>query len=652
MYLSLGRLWALGFAGALAFAAASAQSDSRYRPDEDAVEAYALAQAFREKRDWRSARVELLNAVKADPKWAEARLALAETALQLFDPVLALEHLEKARTLGVETRNYAHLLAHAQWMAGEPQSAIATLEEQPVASQHLPYAYRVLGRAQLDIGDSIAAAQTFDRGLAITPDDSMLWTEIGRLRIVVSDQAGAIAALDRAVQLDPNNVRALELRGRLVRSQFGLLAALPWFERGLAIDPNDVPLLEEYGSTLGDAGRYKAMLAQARKIMQLDSRNRRAIYMQAVLAARARNHGLARRLVERLGGGFGDLPGPQLLRAICEYELGNPNQAIEILAPLSIAQPNNEAVRLALARAMHKSGDQDGAWQALAPLAQRGDAGTYARRLAGRILEAQGKRGEAAAFLDSAAYASAGQGAALGHTGPTAAIMEEAGRNPKNARAVIPYVRILIARGQLDTARAATARLLSGNEGVADAQLMMGDVEWLAGNRQAAIAAYERARGLNFSRPVLTRLAAAYRARGNHRAAGEVIMAYAAYDPNDVVGQRMLAFHLMDQKEWAKALPLMLQVRTRLGFNDSALNANIARTLSELGRHDEAIRMARLAYRIDPASLMATRSYGNALVKAGKQPSTARALLRKAQKLAPADPEIASEYRAAKAMKG
>jgi tetratricopeptide (TPR) repeat protein len=332
-------------------------------------------------------------------------------------------------------------------MAGRPQDAIATLAEQPIATRHLPYAYRVLGRAQLDVGDSVAAGQTFDRGLAIAPDDSMLWTEIGRLRMVASNQAGAIDALDRAVQLDPDNIRALELRGRMVRNQFGLLAALPWFEKGLAIDPNDVPLLEEYGSTLGDAGRYKDMLAQARRIVQLDSGNRRAIYMQAVLAARAGDYALARRLLERLRGGFGELPGPQLLRAICEYELDNPNKAIEILAPLSNVQPNNEAIRLMLARAMHKSGDHYGAWQALAPLVQRGDAGTYAKRLAGRILEAQGRRDEAAPFLDGAAFASARNGEALGQSGSARAIAEEAGRKPTNARAVIPHIRILVGQG-------------------------------------------------------------------------------------------------------------------------------------------------------------------------------------------------------------
>jgi tetratricopeptide (TPR) repeat protein len=180
----------------------------------------------------------------------------------------------------------------------------------------------------------------------------------------------------------------------------------------------------------------------------------------------------------------------------------------------------------------------------------------------------------------------------------------------------------------------------------------MGDIGWLSGNKEAAISAYQRARSLSFSRSVLTRLAAAYHASGNDRAAGDLIAAFAVYNPNDLVGQRMLAFHLMDQEDWARALPLMLRVRARLGYNDSVINANIARALSELGRHEEAIRMARLAYRIDPGSLMATRIYGSALVKASQQPSTARALLRKARKLAPADPEIVREYRAAEAMQG
>ncbi len=634
--------------GIAAITAATAQRQA-YKPDGDAVEAFRAAQDFMKQQDWRSARIELQNAVKEDPNWPDARLALAETALRLFDPVLAMEQVEQAENLDVDPRNYDHLLAHAQWMSGQTNDAIATLEDEPVAPRHLPYAYRVLGRAQMDSGDVAGASATFDTALKLSPNDSLLWTEIGRLRMAIANQAAAIQALDQAVALDPNNIRALELRGRLVRNQFGLVAALPWFERGLAIDPNDVPLLEEYGVTLGEAGRNRDMLVQARKILQLDSRNMRALYMQAVIAARAKNHALARRLIDRLGS-YGEKPAPQLLKAICEYELGNPNQAIEILAKLNVAHPNNEPVRLALARALYRSGDADGAWQAVAPVAGRSDAGTYAHRLSGRIREAQGRRSDAAGYLDRSNFAAALSGQASSQAGPAVVVADEAARNPGDARRVIPQIRLLLAQGRFGDARAAAARLLKGNEGVADAQIVLGDTEWLSGNNGSALAAYERARTLNFSQALLARLVAAYRAQGNYRAASETIAAYVAYNPVDAVALRLLAFDLMDRKAWAAALPILLKVRTLTGFNDSAINANIARALSELRRHDDAIKMARLAYRADPGSVMATRAYGNALLKAKRQPKTARAVLRKASKMAPTDKAIAADYTAAKAV--
>ena len=171
------------------------------------------------------------------------------------------------------------------------------------------------------------------------------WTALGRDRLGSADQLGAIQAADRALQMDANNVRAIELRGELVRSQFGLVAALIWFERGLQIDPDNVSLLEEYGATLGEAGRYRDMLRVARRIISLDSRNPRAFYMQAVLAARAGDYALAKRILPLAGDAFNEIPGPMLLDAICEYELGNYNLSVDKLQRLVSMQPGNLTVR-------------------------------------------------------------------------------------------------------------------------------------------------------------------------------------------------------------------------------------------------------------------------------------------------------------------
>jgi tetratricopeptide (TPR) repeat protein len=615
-------------------------------PDPDSKAAFDRGQQLRQKRDFRAARIEYLNAIDEDGHWAPPHIAVAAVSLDLFDPIMARAEIDRARALNADPQYYNHLLGHALWMQGQGDRALDVLSQQRIAKRFRPYALRMIARIYLDRNDNIGAQKALDEALKLAPDNSLVWTEIGRLRMVVANQGGAIEALDRAVKLDPANLRALELRGRLVRSQYGLVAALPWFERGLQINPNDIPLLEEYGATLGEVGRNREMLAQARKIITLDGNNSKAFYMQAMIAARAGNYELARRLMARVTGAFGDLAGPRMLLAIIEYEMGNANQSIDLLEQLVQAQPYNLDMRLLLAQAMHKAGDHEDAWATLSKMAERPDADSYTLTLAGRILEALGERKKAAPYLQRAAFPASINGAVLPETSPMAAAADDAKRNPRDATKVIPHVRLLLAQGNWAQSRSEIATLIDGNQGVVDAHILAGDIERIAGNMQAAIAAYERARRISFSTPVMIRLVNSYRKSGKGEAARKTLSEFLAFNPSSVSALRLVAYDHLDNKRWKDAIPGLLAVRSRVGYNDAILNANLARAYSGMGDHDAAIREAQLAYRISPANPMATFTYGQVLHKAGKEPKFATALLRKANKLAPHDVEIKKLYAA------
>ena len=531
--------------------------------------------------------------------------------------------------IGVRKPQIAHLLGQAYWMQGELADAEEALTNAAMPRENHAYAARILGRVQMDKGNTIAAQASFDEALRLAPDDSRNWTDLARLRFVLADQRGAIEAAERALQIDPKDIRALEFRGRLMRSQFGVVAALPWFERGLQINATDVPLLEEYALTLGEAGRYRDMLTQARKIISLDRSNPKAYYMQAVLAARAGNCALAKRILPKAGSSFGELPGPMLLGAICEYELGNANRAVDQLQRLLALQPRNRRVRMLLAQALYSAGQPLEALDIVREIAARPDADSYSLTLTARSFAASDQPERVAGPLNDAAIAVVRLAQPLPEPVSMIGAADAARREPGNARAVLPYIRLLAAAGDLDTAFAEAVRLQNGNAGVADAHLVVGDIEAQRGNIPAAIAAYDKARAISFTEPVMLRLVDALARTGNQTAADETLAAYLAYNPTNLAALRLAGYRNLDARQWRNAIVLLERVRARIGYNDSLLLANLARAHAGTGNLDKANEYAAIAYRIAPANAMVVQVYADVVKRSGKRPKAARELATK-----------------------
>lgn len=591
------------------------------------------------KGDARTARVELMNAIKADPRSMAARAAQAQALVALNDGAGARAEIERLRQLGGDPAATRHLMAQALLLQGDDAGALREAGAGDVPKRYAALMARVIGRARLAQGELDAASAAFDRALALAPADPENWVDIGRYRIAVGDQAGAIGAADRAVTLDPASAKALTLRAELTRSQYGLSASLPWFEKAATTSPDSVSTLTEYAATLADAGEASRMLSVTRRILALDPGNPRAWFMQAVMAARAGRIDLARSLLAKTDGRLDGEPATLLLRGVLHLADGNGVLAAENLAALLAAQPDNRTARTLLGRAYYQTGDFASAATALAPLVTQRDANPYVLTLAARAQEALGDRFLADDMLGRAAWPERAAADMLA-TSNDAALADQPPADVGTAQDNIPYIRALLRMERASEAADRAQALSRANPGAPDAWVVLGDA--LGGDDRPADAAraYEAAANIRFSREVALRLIAAWQRAGEPARASQVVRLFLSQNPNDVEAQRLAGAAYLAARDWRNARRMLEAVRAQTGGNDAMLMADLAHVALETGDTKSARAYAAHAYRLMPGNPMTADIYGWTLLKTDGGGQPAIDLLEKASALAPRHPII------------
>lgn len=620
--------------------------------ERDGSAALARGLAAIDKGDARTARIELMNAMKRDPRSPTVRLAQARALAELGDGAGAQAEVERARTLGAPPAQTRAVMAQALLLQGDATGAMKEARAGDVPPEQAIRAARVTARAAIALGDMALAQKMLASAISAAPDDVENWVDLGRLRLATGDQAGAIAAADRAVALANDDAKALTLRAELTRAQYGLTASLPWFDRALTASPDSVPTMVQYAATLADAGQAGTMLGLTRRILALDPDNARAWVMQAVMAARAGKADLARTLLARTRGRLDEEPATRLLRGVLHVEDGNAVLAVEALAPLVMAQPDNRTARTLLARAYFVGRDFASAATTLAPLVAQRDADPYVLTLAARAQEGLGDRILAGDMLARAAWPV--RPAADTFASPSDAAIAAGSPPPSaaTARDNIPYIRALLSTGRNDDAVARARLLARANPGAPDAWLIWGDALGAANRPAEAARAYEAAANIRFDRDAALRLAAAWNRAGNPARAAQVAQLFLTQNPNDMQAQRVAAAAALQAQDWRAALRLLRSVRAQVGNGDAVLMADLARASLETGDKAAARTFAAHAYRLMPANPMTADTYGWVLLRSGDKGPAMVDLLEKAVALAPVHPVLALHLGQAYAVTG
>lgn len=438
------------------------------------------------------------------------------------------------------------------------------------------------------MGDAASSARLLDEARALEPQSPEVWVEIARLRYRSGDHAGALQAADRALEFGPGFAPALVLRGQLVRDAHGLADALRWFEAALEVDPADPLALAEYAATLGDAGYHGEMLAALRRLAEANPQDKQALYLKAVLAARAQMPVLAKSLLERSGKVEAGMPAALMLDALIDLQEANHDSAAQTLERLAQTRPGNLRVAELLARAMWLGGRDQELVDRFAGAAREEAASPYLAMLVARAYERLGKRGLAAPFLERAYSGRPPGWVAL-------APIEPAGLTSQTTR-----MRELVAAGQGQAARAYGAGLVRKLPGSADIAALAGDGALAARDPAGALALYGTAARIRRSWPLARKAAAAYRQLGDDLAADVLVARHLAGEPRNTEALLLQAELSAAREDWLR-VAVLLDNAIELGAgNDPRLLKLRAQAARALGAEGEARRFERMAWELHP----------------------------------------------------
>ena len=570
-------------------------------------------------------------ALHADGSRADVELAKARAALTRSDGVGAEIALRAALNEGVPRDRVAAGMGEALLYQGQPDAAREWLGKGEFAPGEAIHGFRMLARLEVVQGNLPAAGKALDRAIAIDPRRAEIWVDVAQLRYRGGEQIQAIAAVEQALEIAPANPRALMFRGLLLRDSDGPGAAIPWFEAALLKDRSNPELLAEYAATLGDMGQANRMLAVTRQMLAQGANAPRAMFYQAVMAARAGDVSLARALMNKVGDRLGAMPAARLLEAALELEAGNANVAAQELERLFAEQPQNETVRNLLARAYAGAGQPQRLVEQLAPYAARPGASPYLLTLVGRALEDLGRREEAAPFLDRAAMIAAPGLDPVIEPQPLDGVAARYRAAPRSPDAAIAYARALVGAGRAGEAEGVAERLRAEMPGLGAGQAAAGDVQYALGRYPAALERYGVAARVRLDDALLARMVLAASRSGQAAQGAALVTTFLGSQPASRPAARLAADFAASGGDWPRARMLLRHLHDTGGSRDVRLLADMAFASLRLGDLSAAQEAASAAYRLQPASRVAAQAWAMALTARKQDGDLAEALAARAR---------------------
>ncbi|MDH3588729.1 MAG: PEP-CTERM system TPR-repeat protein PrsT, partial [Gammaproteobacteria bacterium] len=355
------------------------------------------AKEHKAQAEYRAATIELKNILRLDPDNTEARTLLGQIALLNGDAATAIKELRRARELGAGPDLYAVDLARALLREGRYQEVVSLSPDLLSNTENRAALLALIGRAKLEQDDQQAASQNFAAALELVPDQSDALIGKAKLAEGQGDIAAAESSLTQMLQASPNDHQGLAALARVQYSKGDHVQAEQNFKKALDAIKGTGRAHERlmYMSGLLDAqlaqGKFTDAQAVGSNMIRVTSEHPVALLQAARADFAAKNYDGAIEKAERIITTLPTAEPPRMVLAAAAIAKRNTTLAATHLQAAININPENEIARKLLAQLRMQLGDPDEALEVLQPLMAAGTTDAQVLAMAGTASIRTGK---------------------------------------------------------------------------------------------------------------------------------------------------------------------------------------------------------------------------------------------------------------------
>ena len=195
---------------------------------------YLIGHVYLAREDYLPAETAFKRALGPLPDYIRVHEALGLLYLRTERPDEALEHLEKAAALGLNTSNLYGALGFLNQQVGSYWGAVSAYEKALMLDHDNKAWQQGLLYAFSETKQHESALSLVDQMLRDTPDDAGLWLFRSNFALMAGDRASALVSLETAIRLGNDEVANLQVAATLHLEQGSVSRGISLLQDGIA----------------------------------------------------------------------------------------------------------------------------------------------------------------------------------------------------------------------------------------------------------------------------------------------------------------------------------------------------------------------------------------------------------------------------------